>query len=151
MSKKIIRLTESDLENIVRRVITEQEEKKITVNMEGTWNAGFHSVNQLPKEVKSNLDKQRQSIDNFIKQNRGSIIKFDIQVGESKVTNYDAENNRKQLNSGDLANMRGESIKKLFGGTAFTSGHPSPALRLPTGLINTEYLVNLVRSNKIIS
>jgi len=111
---KKIRLTESDLEEIVRRVISEQEEKKITVNMEGTWNAGFHSVNQLPKEVKANWDKQRQSIDNFIKQNRGSIIKFDIQVGESKVTNYDAENNRKQLNSGDLAKMRGESIKKLF-------------------------------------
>jgi hypothetical protein len=36
------------------------------------------------------------------------------------------------------------SLKKMFGGTAFTSGHSSPALRLATGLINTEYLVNLV-------
>lgn len=114
MGKKVILLTEDDLEEIVLNVLNEQNEKKISVNMEGTWDAGYHSVNKLPPQVMSNLQKQRQAIDDFIKNNMGSIIKFDIQVGESKVTNYDAENNRKLLKPGELAKMRGESIKKLF-------------------------------------
>ena len=41
---------------------------------------------------------------------------------------------------------RKSSLKKIFGGTVFTSGHPSPHLRLSTGLVNTEYLINLVLS-----
>ena len=41
---------------------------------------------------------------------------------------------------------RKSSLKKMFGGTAFTSGHTNPNVRAETGLINAEYLVNLVMS-----
>lgn len=115
---KKIKLTENQYKDLVRltttEIINEQRGPSKSVRLMGTWESGMHSVNTLPSETKKELNNKIQELNTFIKENRGSVIKITIESSESKVTNYDNENNKKPLKSGELAKLRGDSIKQYL-------------------------------------
>ena len=137
MAKKIIRLTESDLERIVRRVITEQfqtgvrkGEKIDTVtntnelNVElpkKSFDAGKYRFNSLSPEAKDAINDSIAKIALFITNNPNTEVTIGIEVGESAVTNYDRENYQEgdynpkaKLETGKLAEKRGNTIKEFL-------------------------------------
>jgi len=111
--KKVVRLTESDLEKIVRRVLSEQriEDRgrpiaggKATFNLENTFESGEYKLNNSAE-----LNKVENAIDSFIKNNPESEIIATIKAGESKVPNpkgFEKE--------GSLAQARANEVKKYF-------------------------------------
>jgi len=114
--KRIIKLTEQDLYRIVKKVIKEQIKtekvgKSQTFNISGNWDAGYYSYNKLPDLVKKDFEVKLKEISKFLVQNPNSDITLTIEVGESQLPNYDKEKNKK-LETGDLAKLRGESIKQ---------------------------------------
>jgi hypothetical protein len=112
--KKVIRLTESDLEKIVRRVLSEQRVEdrgkstaggKATFNLENTFESGEYKLNNSAE-----LSKVESAIDSFLKKNPKSKIKSTIKAGESKVPNpkgFEKE--------GSLAQARANEVEKYFG------------------------------------
>lgn len=111
MGKKIIRLTESDLEKIVYRVLSEQTESsvpEVQVDIQDTFDSGKW---KLPKDTKK-IDDAIQKIRTFKENNKGSVIQVQINSGESQVTNYDAEVTPKQkVDPGYLSRKRAETLK----------------------------------------
>lgn len=122
---KKIRINESQYKRVISNVvneiikedasITKDGRNKLTINVDGNWNAGYYSMKNLPNEVLTEIQNMRNSINNFILDNSGYIIKFTIEVGESQITNYDNEvTPKKPLSKGDLSKKRGESLKTYF-------------------------------------
>lgn len=112
--KKVIRLTESDLEKIVRRIVQEQRIEargkpipggKATFNLADTFESGQYNLTNS-----SDLSKVENAIDSFIKKNPESEVIATITAGESKVPNpkgFEKE--------GSLAQARSNEVKKYFG------------------------------------
>ena len=111
--KKVVRLTESDLEKIVRRIVQEQriEDRgkpisggKATFNLANTFESGQYKLINS-----SDLSKVEKAIKSFIEKNPRNNIIANIQAGESKVPNpkgFEKE--------GSLAQARADEVKKYF-------------------------------------
>jgi len=108
MKYKVIRLSESDLERIVRAVIKEQEEDKLTLPFTKTFKAGYWKLNS---EVKSEISSLMDKVKGFMENNSGSVIKLTIVAGESKIPNVDREQNPPvKVEEGYLSKKRFETI-----------------------------------------
>lgn len=77
-----------------------------------TFPAGLYSINNLGGG-KQDLDAKLQEIAIFAKENDGTQVSIQIEVGESKVTNYDNEL-KKPLQQGMLAKLRGEKLQQYL-------------------------------------
>lgn len=117
---------------------TTTTEKEITLDKK-TYPSGLYSVSRLGSG-KQDLDEKLQEIAKFAKENNGTQINIQIEVGESKVTNRDNELN-KPLSQGELAKLRGiklqEYLKKYFEGLV-KSGYLSTLPNIPTPQTNVE-------------
>ena len=111
--KKVIKLTESDIENIVRKVLSEQRVEdrgnpigggKATFNLSNTFPSGEYKLTSSPE-----LSKVEGEIDSFLKKNPYNKIIATIKAGESKVPNpkgFEKE--------GSLAQARANEVIKYF-------------------------------------
>ena len=116
--KRVIRLTESDLENIVRKVISEQnipssrEEArgkpepgaKQTFNLANTFASGQYRLNDTPE-----LQNVVKSIEAFISKNPDAAIIATINAGESQVPNPQGFEEK-----GSLAKARAAEAEKYI-------------------------------------
>ena len=107
MAKKVIRLTEADLERIVKKVLSEQfqtgvrkGEKIGTVNNteklnvelpKKSFESGKYKFNSLSPEAKKAINQSIAKVALFINENPNTEVTISIEVGESAVTNYDNE------------------------------------------------------------
>lgn len=108
---KKIKLTESDLERIVRKVINEQTQPTEQIDIQDTFQSGKWKI---PENVKK-IDDAIQKIRTFKEKNKGSIIQVQINSGESQVTNYDAEvTPKKKVEPGYLSKKRAETLKNYL-------------------------------------
>jgi hypothetical protein len=126
--------------------------KEITLDKK-SYPAGFYSIEKLG-DGKRDLDNKLQEIAKFAKENDGTTVNIQIEVGESKVTNYDNENPeyvtvkdkkgndikiKKKLEDGTLATLRGEKLKeyltKYFEGLV-ESGYLTTMPNIPTPQTN---------------
>jgi hypothetical protein len=73
---------------------------------------GFYSIDKLG-EGKKDLDNKLQEIAQFAKENNGTQVNIQIEVGESQVTNYDREQNT-PLGPGELAELRGQKLQEYL-------------------------------------
>ena len=78
-----------------------------------TFASGYHSANSLNANQKQQITNVLEQIANYIKQYKGVPMEIQITTGESQPTNFDKENNKK-LGSGELANLRGQTITKIL-------------------------------------
>jgi len=113
MSKRIIRLTEADLENIVRKVLSEQgweergkpvEQKNKQFNLGNFFESGQYKLNNSVK-----LQNAIKEIKKFISNYDQNKVKLDIVAGESKVPNPKGFEE-----VGSLAMARANEIKKYL-------------------------------------
>lgn len=115
--KRVIRLTESDLENIVRKVISEQntpsreEERgkpqpgaKQTFNLANTFASGQYRLNDTPE-----LQNVVKSIESFISKNPDAAVIATINAGESQVPNPQGFEEK-----GSLAKARAAEAEKYI-------------------------------------
>ena len=117
---RILNLHESATKNLY--LIKEQQQVKIgekttTTNKnfeldKKSFPAGFYSINKLG-EGKKDLDAKLQEIAQFAQENNGSQVNIQIEVGESKVTNFDNEL-KKPLSQGELAKLRGQKLQEYL-------------------------------------
>lgn len=77
-----------------------------------SYPAGLYSIGKLG-EGKKDLDSKLQEIAQFAKENNGTQLNIQIEVGESKVTNFDNEL-KKPLGQGELARLRGEKLQQYL-------------------------------------
>ena len=84
-----------------------------------TFKSGFHSENALDPNQKQEIEKVLNQILSYINEKKGIPMSIQITTGESTPTNYDKENNKK-LGVGELAKLRGQTIKKIL--TTFFEG-----------------------------
>lgn len=136
MAKRIIRLTEADIENIVRRVLQEQSEtefgsgtkkvqtgtttelKDINVELSNqVFPAGKYKITSLGADGEKVLGETLFKIVTFLKEHPNSPLNIEIEVGESVVPNYDREKCQTgdysegcKLESGALGKLRGEEL-----------------------------------------
>ena len=137
MSKRVIRLTETDLQSIVNRILKEQLQTGTEVTPTGTetqsidlsvelpktsYEAGKYKINSLNAEAKKIINSKITEVGNFMKNNANSNFTIQLEVGESAVTNYDREvctqagdtSERCKLAIGDLAKKRAETLVKYL-------------------------------------
>jgi hypothetical protein len=117
---RILNLHESATKNLY--LIKEQQQVKIGEKITTTdknfeldkksFPAGFYSINKLG-EGKKDLDAKLQEIAQFAQENNGSQVNIQIEVGESKVTNFDNEL-KKPLAQGELAKLRGQKLQEYL-------------------------------------
>jgi hypothetical protein len=104
-----------------------------------SYPAGFYSIDKLGTG-KQDLDAKLQEIAQFAKENDGTKVNIQIEVGESKVTNRDNELN-KPLAQGQLASLRGQKLQeyltKYFEGLV-KSGYLTTMPNIPTPQTNVE-------------
>lgn len=111
MAKKVIRLTEADLEKLVQKVLSEQTRPTEQINLADTFQSGKW---KMPENVKR-IDDAIQKIRTFKENNKGSVIQVEINSGESQVTNYDAEvTPKKKVDPGYLSKKRAETLKNYL-------------------------------------
>ena len=119
--KKVI-LSEDQIKRMMDKlIVSEQNEKRtesLTVPLGSIWPMGYWKL--TPNQL-NQLRPQLNKITTFIMKNEGSNITIQIVAGESKVTNYDAEDPSKpKLSSGILSQRRGQqmvnSLTKYFQG-----------------------------------
>jgi hypothetical protein len=136
MAKRIIRLTEADIENIVRRVLQEQpgsdfgsgtkkvqtgtttELQDINVELSNqVFPAGKYKIASLGADGEKVLGETLFKIVTFLKEHPNSPLNIEIEVGESVVPNYDREKCQTgdysegcKLESGALGKLRGEEL-----------------------------------------
>jgi hypothetical protein len=112
--------------------------KEIALNKK-SFPAGFYSIDRLGSG-KQDLDNKLEEIAKFAKENDGTKVNIQIEVGESKVTNRDNELNQ-PLDSGDLAILRGEKLRdyliKYFEGLV-KSGYLTTMPNIPVAQTNVE-------------
>lgn len=77
-----------------------------------SYPSGLYSIEKLG-EGKKDLDLKLQEIAQFAKENNGTQLNIQIEVGESKVTNFDNEL-KKPLGQGELARLRGEKLQQYL-------------------------------------
>ena len=117
---RILNLHESATKNLY--LIKEQQQVKVgekttTTNKnfeldKKSFPAGLYSINKLG-EGKKDLDAKLQEIAQFAQENNGSQVNIQIEVGESKVTNFDNEL-KKTLAQGELAKLRGQKLQEYL-------------------------------------
>lgn len=90
---------------------TVSTDKKIELDKK-SYPAGFYSIDRLG-DGKKDLDNKLQEIAQFVKENDGTRVSIQIEVGESKVTNRDNELG-KPLSPGELARLRGEKLQEYL-------------------------------------
>jgi hypothetical protein len=78
-----------------------------------TFKSGFYSENALEPNQKKEIENVLNQIAGYINDKKGVPMSIQITTGESTPSNYDRENNKK-LNSGDLAKLRGDTMKKIL-------------------------------------
>ena len=112
--KKVIRLTETDLENIIHKVLSEQRVEKrgkptgggkSTFNLANTFESGEYKLTNS-----SELQNVVKSVESFMKKNPNANVIATITAGESKVPNpkgFEKE--------GSLAQARANEVKKYLG------------------------------------
>jgi hypothetical protein len=118
--KRILMMHENATKNLY--LINEQQkvkvgEKTTTTGKEialdkKSYPAGLYSIGKLG-EGKKDLDLKLQEIAQFAKENNGTQLNIQIEVGESKVTNFDNEL-KKPLGQGELARLRGEKLQQYL-------------------------------------
>lgn len=137
MPKKVIRLTEADIDRIVKKILSEQfqtgvrkGEKIDTVtntnelNVElpkKSFEAGKYEFNSLTPEAKKAINDSVAKLALFITNNPNTEVTMGIEVGESAVTNYDREICQEgdfsegcKLPVGELAKKRGKTIMNFL-------------------------------------
>jgi hypothetical protein len=118
--KRILMMHENATKNLY--LINEQQkikvgEKTTTTGKEisldkKSYPSGLYSIEKLG-EGKKDLDSKLQEIAQFAKANNGTQLNIQIEVGESKVTNFDNEL-KKPLGQGELAKLRGEKLQQYL-------------------------------------
>jgi hypothetical protein len=118
--KRILMMHENATKNLY--LINEQQkvkvgEKTTTTGKEisldkKSFPSGLYSIEKLG-EGKKDLDAKLQEIATFAKANDGTQVNIQIEVGESKVTNFDNEL-KKPLAQGVLAQLRGEKLQQYL-------------------------------------
>ena len=118
--KRILMMHENATKNLY--LINEQQkvkvgEKTTTTGKEisldkKSFPSGLYSIEKLG-EGKKDLDTKLQEIATFAKANDGTQVNIQIEVGESKVTNFDNEL-KKPLAQGALAQLRGEKLQQYL-------------------------------------
>lgn len=78
-----------------------------------TFASGYHSAQSLNANQKQQITNVLEQIADYIKKYKGAPMEIQITTGESQPTNFDKENNKK-LDSGELANLRGQTITKIL-------------------------------------
>ena len=78
-----------------------------------TFKSGFHSETSLDPSQKETIESVLNQIANYINEKKGIPMDIQIITGESLPTNFDNENN-KTLGKGELAKLRGETIKNIL-------------------------------------
>ena len=78
-----------------------------------TFKSGFHSQTSLDPSQKETIESVLNQIANYINEKKGIPMDIQIITGESLPTNFDNENN-KTLGKGELAKLRGETIKNIL-------------------------------------
>lgn len=122
---KII-ITESQLRGIISKELMEDEgqggggleSQTIPFNFE--FKQGYHSEKYEPNLLSSIVNTIKPVVE-FLHKNPNATVKITVESGESAVTNYDNEKiksgtprNNAKLNTGELANLRAETIKRLL-------------------------------------
>lgn len=115
--KRVIRLTESDLENIIRKVISEQNAQsreeargkaqpgaKQTFNLANTFASGQYRLNDTPE-----LQNVVNSIEEFMSKNPEAKVIATINAGESQVPNPQGFEEK-----GSLAKARALEVEKYI-------------------------------------
>ena len=78
-----------------------------------TFKSGYHTESSLDPSQKQAIESVLNQMANYIKEKKGIPMGIQIVTGESIPTNYDKENN-KTLGKGELAKLRGETIKNIL-------------------------------------
>lgn len=115
--KKVIRLTEADIENIVRRVIKEQEQSSVeNVNQSVLDLPNFNNLFPIGQyedtdgKIKAAIDSQKPKIIEFIQQNpQNPEFTAQINSGESQITNPAGFKQK-----GSLALARAKTVSTLL-------------------------------------
>lgn len=112
---KTIILSESQVKNVIGRILSEQNEIKTesaTVNFDAVWSMGKW---KLTSQQSGPIIQKLIQITDFINNHKGSVITIQIEAGESQVTNYDAEDPAKPiLAPGVLSQRRGDSMVRFL-------------------------------------
>ena len=78
-----------------------------------TFKSGYHSEDALDPNQRQEIEKVLNQIANYINEKKGIPMSIQITTGESTPTNYDNEN-KKNLGVGELAKLRGNTIKNIL-------------------------------------
>jgi len=112
MGKRVVRLTEADLEKIINKVLSEQRKEKTgkdiqpitkTFNIINSFESGQYKLKNTPE-----LQKVVKEIKSLMSEYDMSKAIIDIVAGESKVPNP------KGFGEGDLAKARANEFKKFL-------------------------------------
>jgi hypothetical protein len=108
---KTVILLESQVKNVIDRIISEQNEVRaeaLTVNFDAVWSMGMW---KLTSQQSGPIIQKLMGVTDFINKNKGSAVTIQIEAGESQVTNVDNEDSSKpKLQPGVLSQRRGESM-----------------------------------------
>lgn len=135
-TKNLYLLNEQQVVKVGEKTTT--SEKEISLDKK-SYPAGLYSIERLG-EGKKDLDNKLQEIARFAKENDGTQVNVQIEVGESRVTNYDNEKNE-SLPQGRLAQLRGEKLQqyliKYFEGLV-SSGYLTTMPNIPNAQTNVQ-------------
>jgi len=115
MSKRIIKLTESDLENIVRKVLEEQSQQSSAYSSQSFKPKNYGSLFDLGKyqdesgKIRQAIEQDKEAVVNFINSQDFANFTAKIIAGESQVTN---PANFKQ--KGSLALARAKTVYEIL-------------------------------------
>jgi hypothetical protein len=108
--KKVVRLTESDLEDIIRRIVSEQATKTSELNL-----PDYGKYFQIAKyedvdgSIKNAIQKDKSKVVEFMKGLDQSSFVAQINAGESKITNPKGFETK-----GSLALARAQTVAKIL-------------------------------------
>lgn len=89
-------------------IITEQNEKRMTLPFDKTFKAGYWKITP---EVQSQIDSLMSQVKSFVEKHTGNVIKLTVKSGESQITNFDREQNPAvSVKQGYLSTKRYETI-----------------------------------------
>lgn len=89
-------------------LINEQNEKRMRLPFEKTFKAGYWKISP---EVQSQIDSLMGQVKSFVEKYTGNVIKLTVNSGESKITNFDREQDPAvPVEQGYLSDKRYETI-----------------------------------------
>lgn len=101
-------LNEVNRVKAIMGLLSEQDERKLTLPFEKTFKAGYW---KLSDEVKSQIDALMGQVKSFVEKHTGNVIRLTVNSGESQITNFDREQNPAvEVDEGYLSNKRYETI-----------------------------------------